>query len=161
MAEISGFFAISSCHQDTSVPLLQRNLVVRANSTNAPMEVSTMQLSVSHPGLTFKAYQSGHVVYRPNVMPPDIAYRELEESTHSAIAIPVAGEDGLPIAALYISSDEIDAFSMDDQRALRLIIENDRRIVLDLSSSSSCHGKAFGYDHKSWTGGCFISKFFV
>ena len=107
--------------QDTSVPLLQRNLVVRANSKNAPIEVSVMGLSVTHPGLTFKAYQSGHVVYRPRVMPPDIAYRELEESTHSAIAIPVADEDGLPIAALYVSSDEIDAFSIADQRALRLI----------------------------------------
>ena len=81
--------------QDISLPLLQRNLVVRANSKHAPMEVSTMGLSVTHPGLTFRAYQSGHVVYRPRVMPPDIAYRELEASTHSAIAIPVAGEDGL------------------------------------------------------------------
>ena len=106
---------------DTSIPLLQRNLVVRANSTNAPMEVSVMGLSVTHPGLTFKAYQSGQVVYRARVKPPDIAYRELEESTHSAIAIPVAGEDGLPIAALYISSDKVDAFSVADQRALRLI----------------------------------------
>ncbi len=107
--------------QDTSLPLLQRNLVVRANSKHAPMEVSTMGLSVTHPGLTFRAYQSGHVVYRPRVMPPDIAYRELEASTHSAIAIPIAGEDGLAIASLYIASDEIDAFSIADQRALRLI----------------------------------------
>jgi DNA-binding transcriptional MerR regulator/GGDEF domain-containing protein len=107
--------------QDTSLPLLQRNLVVRANSTKAPMEVSVMGLSVTHPGLTFKAYQSGHIVYRPKVKPPDIAYLELESSTHSAIAIPVAGEDGLPIAALYISSDKVDAFSVADQRALRFI----------------------------------------
>ena len=126
--------------QDTSVPLLQRNLVVRANSTNAPAEVSTMQLSVSHPGLTFKAYQSGHIVYRPNVMPPDIAYQELEESTHSAIAIPVAGEDGLPIAALYVSSDEINAFSMDDQRALRLI----SRMIEELFSTYQARRHVMG-----------------
>ena len=126
--------------QDTSVPLLQRNLVVRANSTNAPMEVSSMRLEVTHPGLTFKAYQSGHVVYRPIVKPPDIAYRELEGSTHSAIAIPIAGEDGLPIAALYISSDEIDAFSIADQRALRLIT----RMIEELFSTYQARRQVMG-----------------
>jgi GGDEF domain-containing protein len=126
--------------QDTSVPLLQRNLVVKANSQNAPMEVSTMRLSVTYPGLTFKAYQSGHVVYRSRVMPPDIAYRELEESTHSAIAIPVASEDGLAIAALYISSDEIDAFSIADQRALRLI----SRMIEELFSTYQARRHVMG-----------------
>ncbi len=80
-----------------------------------------MRLSVAHPGLTFRAYQTGHVIYRPRVMPPDLAYRELEESTCSAIALPIAGEDGLVVASLYIASDEVDAFSKADQRALRLI----------------------------------------
>ena len=107
--------------QDISVPLLQRNLIVRAHSKHAPHEVSTMRLSVIHPGLTFRAYQSGYVIYRPKVMPPDLAYRELEESTRSAIALPIAGEDGLAIGSLYIASEEIDAFSEADQRALRLI----------------------------------------
>src|SRR6266496_4180007 len=79
--------------QDISLPLLQRNLIVRAHSKHAPHEVSTMRLSVIHPGLTFRAYQSGYVIYRPKVMPPDLAYRELEESTRSAIALPIAGVD--------------------------------------------------------------------
>ncbi len=107
--------------QDISLPLLQRNLIVRAHSKHAPHEVSTMRLSVIHPGLTFRAYQSGYVIYRPKVMPPDLAYRELEESTRSAIALPIAGEDGLAIGALYMASEEIKAFSEADQRALRLI----------------------------------------
>ena len=107
--------------QDTSLPLLQRILMVRAHSKHAPTEVSTMRLSVIHPGLTFRAYQSGYVIYRPKVMPPDLAYRELEESIRSAIALPIAGEDGLAIGSLYIASEEIDAFSEADQRALRLI----------------------------------------
>ena len=107
--------------QDISLPLLQRILIVRANSKHAPTEVSTMRLSVIHPGLTFRAYQSGHVIYRPKVMPPDLAYRELEESTRSAIALPIAGDDGLAIGAFYIASEEIEAFSEADQRALRLI----------------------------------------
>jgi len=107
--------------QDISPPLLQRILKVRAHSKNAPVEVSTMSLSVAHPGLTFRAYQSGFVIYRAEVMPPDLAYRELEESIRSAIALPIAGEDGLAIGSLYIASEEIDAFSEADQRALRLI----------------------------------------
>src|SRR5438876_992611 len=107
--------------QDISPPLLQRILKVRAHSKNAPVEVSTMSLSVAHPGLTFRAYQSGYVIYRPEVIPPDLAYRELEESIRSAIALPIAGEDGLAIGSLYIASEEIDDFSQADQRALRLI----------------------------------------
>jgi DNA-binding transcriptional MerR regulator/GGDEF domain-containing protein len=107
--------------QDTSLPLQQRYLVVRVHSKNAPVEVSSMRLSVTRPGPAFIAYQTGHVIYRPRVMPPDLAYRELEESTRSAIALPIAGEDGLAVASLYIASEELEAFSQGDQRALRLI----------------------------------------
>ncbi|HKF38828.1 MAG TPA: MerR family transcriptional regulator, partial [Ktedonobacteraceae bacterium] len=107
--------------QDTSLPLQQRILVVRAHSKHAPVGVSSMRLLVTHPGLTFRAYQTGHIIYRPRAMPLDLAYRELEESTRSAIALPIAGEDGLAVASLYIASDEPGAFSKADQRALRLI----------------------------------------
>ncbi len=117
--------------QDTSPPLQQRILVVRAHSKYAPMALSAMRLSVTRPGLTFKAYQSGHVLYRPAVKPPDLAYQELEESTRSAIALPIAGEAGLAVASVYIASDEIDAFSEADQRALRLIT----RMMEDLLST--------------------------
>jgi GGDEF domain-containing protein/DNA-binding transcriptional MerR regulator len=116
--------------QDTSPPLLQRILLVHAHSMHAPIAVSSMRLSVAHLGLTFRAYQSGYVIYRPRVAPPDLAYRELEESTRSAIAIPIAGEDGLAVASLYIASDELEAFSKADQRALRLIT----RMLEDLLS---------------------------
>ncbi len=114
--------------RDTSLPLQQRMLMVQAHSKHAPVEVSTMSLSVTRPGLTFRAYQTGHIIYRPRAMPPDLAYRELEESTRSAIALPVAGEDGLAVASLYIASDELEAFSQGDQRALRLIT----RMIEDL-----------------------------
>ncbi len=114
--------------QDTSLPLQQRILMVQAHSKHAPVEVSIMSLSVTRPGLTFRAYQTGHIIYRPRVKPPDLAYRELEESTRSAIALPVAGEDGLAVASLYIASDELEAFSQGDQRALRLIT----RMIEDL-----------------------------
>jgi DNA-binding transcriptional MerR regulator/GGDEF domain-containing protein len=126
--------------QDTSLPLLQRILMVRAHSKHAPSEVSTMRLSVIHPGLTFRAYQSGYVIYRPKVMPPDLAYRELEESTRSAIALPIAGEDGLAIGSLYIASEEIEAFSEADQRALRLIT----RVMEELLSTYQAYRQVRG-----------------
>src|SRR5258708_9572559 len=114
--------------QDTSLPLQQRILEVRAHSKHAPVEVSTMRLYVARPGLTFRAYQTGHVIYRPRVMPSDLAYRELEESTRSAIALPIAGEDGLAGAFLYNSSNGKEAFSKRDRRGLR----NNTRMIEDL-----------------------------
>ncbi len=128
--------------QDASLPLQQRNLVVRAHSKEAPMRVSAYLLSGRNPGLTFKAYQSGHIVYRPKITPQDpvLAYREFEESTRSAIAIPIAGEDGLAVACLYISSDEEEAFSEADQRVLRVIT----RMMEELLSTYQARRQVLG-----------------
>src|SRR5258708_19215474 len=90
--------------QDTSLPLLQRILMVQAHSKHAPVEVSTMSLSVTRPGLTFRAYQTGHIIYRPRAMPPDLAYRELEESTPPAIHLPVAATHGPAVPSIYTPS---------------------------------------------------------
>ncbi len=142
--------------QDISLPLLQRILIVRANSKHAPVEVSTMRLSVIHPGLTFRAYQSGHVNYRPKVMPPDLAYRELEESICSAIALPIAGEDGLAIGALYIASEEIEAFSEADQRALRLITRMMEELLTTYQAYQQVRGRLADVIQESRACGCLI-----
>lgn len=128
--------------QDASLPLQQRNLLVRAHSDGAPKRVSSYLLSGRNPGLTFKAYQSGHIVYRPRIIPQDpvLAYREFEETTRSAIAIPIAGEDGLAVGCLYISSDEEEAFSEDDQRVLRVIT----RMIEELLSTSQARQQLLG-----------------
>jgi DNA-binding transcriptional MerR regulator/GGDEF domain-containing protein len=109
--------------QDTSLPLQQRNLTVRAHSKQAPPHMNVVILSARLPGITFRAYQSGHTIYRPNItyQDPLIAFGAMEQSTRSAIAIPIAGAGGLSVAALYIASDEANAFSEADQRALRFI----------------------------------------
>jgi len=109
--------------KEPDLPLQQCNLVVRAQSQCSPHQVGVTSVHMKDPGLSFRAYQSGHIIYRPKTAPQDIilAYRELEETTHSAIAIPIAGDDGLSIAALYIASTEVDAFSITDHRVLRLI----------------------------------------
>ncbi len=109
--------------QDTSLPLQQRNLTVRAHSKQAPPHMNVVILSARQPGITFRAYLSGHTIYRPNItyQDPLIAFGAMEQSTRSAIAIPIAGADGLSVAALYVASDEANAFSEADQRALRFI----------------------------------------
>jgi DNA-binding transcriptional MerR regulator/GGDEF domain-containing protein len=109
--------------QDPSLPLQQRTMRARAHSSNSPSRLSSMVLTVEQPGLTFRAYQSGQTIYRSHITPKDtlLAYRDSEESTQSAIAIPLGSADGMVAGAIYIASDEVDAFSPGDQRALRLL----------------------------------------
>lgn len=108
---------------EPDLPLQQSNLMVRAQSKCSPHQVGVTSVHMKDPGLSFRAYQSGHVIYRPKIAPQDIilTYRELEESTRSAIAIPIGGDDGLSIAVFYVASKEMDAFSLTDQRVLRLV----------------------------------------
>src|SRR6266566_261574 len=109
--------------QDSSLPLQQRTIRARAHSSNSPARLSSMVLTVEQPGLTFQAYQSGQTIYRSHITPKDtlLAYRDSEESTQSAIAIPLSSADRMVAGAIYIASDEVDAFSPADQRALRLL----------------------------------------
>lgn len=109
--------------QDPSLPLLQRTIRTRAHSDASPARLSSRELTLQDQGLTYRAYQSGQVIYRSHVTRTDalLAYHDTEESTQSAIAIPLSSADGLVAGAIYIASDEIDAFSPADQRALRLL----------------------------------------
>ncbi len=109
--------------QDPSLPLLQRTIRMRAHSDNSPARLSSRVLTLQDPGLTYRAYQSGQVIYRSHVTQKDalLAYHDAEESTQSAIAIPLSSADGMVAGVIYIASDEIDAFSLADQSALRLL----------------------------------------
>ena len=116
-------FALLFLPKDPDLPIQQRNLVVRAQSKCSPHKVGITTVQMKDPGLSFRAYQSGHTIYRPKIDSRDfiLAYRDLEQSVRSAIAIPLVGEGGLPIAALYVASDEEHAFSITDQRVLRVV----------------------------------------
>jgi len=100
-------------------------LIIRAQSRNAPYKVghTTVSPEKNTNSLSIKALQSGHIVYLPRILPSEtsIAYRELEGHIQSALAIPIGGEDGLPVAVLYAISDERDGFSEDEQRVLRIL----------------------------------------
>jgi DNA-binding transcriptional MerR regulator/GGDEF domain-containing protein len=116
-------FALLFLPRDSDLPIQQRNLVVRAQSKYSPHKDGITLVNMKDPGLSFRAYQSGHIVYRPKIAPQELilAYRDLEKSIRSAIAIPIVGEGGLPIASLYVASDEEQAFSKTDQRVLRVV----------------------------------------
>jgi len=77
-------------------------------------------------GLSIRAFQSGTIVLRRNIMRQGsdgatIALWESERTIRSAVAFPIGGEDGLPIGVVYVASEHPDAFSEDDLRVFRLI----------------------------------------
>ena len=111
--------------EDPKLPLQQRSLIVRAQSKNSPHKVGVTTIS---PGkyvqsLSLRAFQSGRIIYRREITSAEstIALRELEGPIHSAIAVPVGGEEGQPVAVLYVVSDEVAAFPTDDQGVLRMM----------------------------------------
>lgn len=109
--------------QDSTLPVQQQRLFVRAHSKDAPKRASSSVISMADPGLTFRAFQSGHVIYRPSISERDqiLAYYDAEKETRSAVAIPIGGKDGMAIASLYVASQQENAFSEADLRALRFI----------------------------------------
>ncbi len=121
--------------EDLSLPLHQRNLVVRAQSQDLPYQVGVAFVS---PGkddlnsLSLRAYQSGHVVYRSIHSSEDsaIAFYDVEKTERSVIAIPIGAEYGAPSAVLYVASREM-IFSETEKRLLRIM----SRIVDELLST--------------------------
>ncbi|MHB8599630.1 MAG: MerR family transcriptional regulator [Ktedonobacteraceae bacterium] len=114
-------FSCITLPEDTSLPVQQRTLVVRAQSLSTPHKLVAVSAKV--PGLTFRAYQSGQIIYRPDVSDKDfmIAHQEREAFTRSAIAVPFAGKDGMAIGVVYVASEEMKAFSEEDKQLLRFI----------------------------------------
>jgi DNA-binding transcriptional MerR regulator len=114
-----------------SLPVLQRSLVTRAQSKDSPYVIGASVFSPqkSMTSIAIRAFQSGRVIYRPELSMRDRvqALIDVEGSIHSNIAIPIGGENGPPVAVLYVASDELSAFSREDQQLLRIIgrfIEN-------------------------------------
>lgn len=111
---------------DTSLPIRQRKLIIQAESKNAPYKKArTITLSPEKfpDSPSLRAYQGGHVVYRPWVSKADltIAHREIEGPIRSALAVPIGGEHDAPLGVFYVASYEERAFSEDDQRVLRVM----------------------------------------
>jgi DNA-binding transcriptional MerR regulator/GGDEF domain-containing protein len=109
---------------DLQLSLRQRSLVIQAQSKDAPHKIGmTLSPDKYVNSLNLRAFQSGHIVYRPQISKadPTIALLEQEGDIRSAMALSIGGEKGEPIAVLYIVSDEQRSFSLADQRVLRMM----------------------------------------
>ncbi len=110
--------------RDSRVPIQERTLVVRAQSDYSPYKIGVSSVPPDLDALSLHAFQSGLVCYRNKLTPNEtvIAYRNQENPVHSAIAVPVGGEDGEPLGAIYVASEYEGAFSnVQDRRLLRIL----------------------------------------
>ena len=118
---------------NTDLPLQQRSLIVRAQSDDAPHKIGDTDVLPNEPtvSVSLRAYQSGQVIYRSEVYEEDttVAYQDLEKPG-SVIAVPAGGENSVPIAILYVVSNDTHAFTIDDQRVLRLIGKAVEEVIL-------------------------------
>jgi hypothetical protein len=106
------------------LPLQQRGLVVRARSSRAEKHivgVTSVSLERYGTSLNLRAYQGGHIVYRPELAYEDVTprVRDLEGPVRSCIAVPIGGESEPPLGSLYVASYDPAAFSGEDRRVLR------------------------------------------
>jgi DNA-binding transcriptional MerR regulator/GGDEF domain-containing protein len=111
--------------RDASQPANMSNLILRAQSQD-PLHTQKMTLTTLDKHTTYpyiRALQSRHIIYQPNIPPTDAqtGLRDQQMPIRSSFAMPIAGEDGLPLGVLYVTSHIREAFSLDDQRILRLM----------------------------------------
>jgi DNA-binding transcriptional MerR regulator/GGDEF domain-containing protein len=102
----------------------QHPLVVQGQSQGSPYSVGETELYLDKGSLSVRAFHSGHITYLPNVAETerDFAGREQEPNTRSATAIPI---DARPIVgAIYVASEEVNAFSKKDDLIVLRIMEN-------------------------------------
>jgi GGDEF domain-containing protein len=118
------------------LPFQKRSLVVRAKSRYAPSIYKIGKTVVSPTdsviSISLRAYQGGRVIYHHRVTPEDkaIANRE-EEDSGSAIAIPIGGEDDIPMGVLYAAAAGPDGFNDRDQHVLRIVARMAQELLMN------------------------------
>ncbi len=119
--------------KDLELPFYQRRLFVYAQSEHSPHKLLTTVLPHA-PSLclSLRAFQSGHIHCYQEISDRDvtIAHREVEGDIHSAIAVPIGGQNGEPLAVLYVAADTTNAFSVLDQGLLRTVGKIAEEILL-------------------------------
>jgi GGDEF domain-containing protein len=111
--------------RDTSQSIHMSDMIIKAQNHDTTLTTKLSLTTIDkHPDQPYiKALQSRHVIYQADI--PAIEsrniFRDLETPIRSAIAIPIAGEDGLPLGVLYVAAQTPHAFTPDDQRLLRVI----------------------------------------
>jgi DNA-binding transcriptional MerR regulator/GGDEF domain-containing protein len=132
--------------RDTSLPLPQQSLVVRAKSKRCPHRLGSVSVSPHDPtlALSLRAFQSGNVVYRHIISDEDLAIAARDEEgadVRSAIALPVGSENGTPVAVIYIAATTTDAFSAIDVTVLRYMA----RLIEELLHTYTARFQATDY----------------
>lgn len=128
-------FAAILLPKNPAAPLHQQELVVQAQSVKSPHKtgVTALKPDPQNPiSLSQRAHHTGQIFYRSEITPEDEAIfaHKLEGNIRSAISVPVEGEEGRSLGAIYIASDEPEAFSEDDQRLLRVFGKMIGEVVL-------------------------------
>ena len=127
--------------RDPNLPLQMQTLVVQAQSKDAPYSINKTSISPDSPilSLSLRTFQSIHMLFRSPISTEDtaIVFRELEAPISSAIAMPIGGENSTPLGVLYIVSEEIEVFSREYQRVLRLMGRMLRELLLLVQTRQS------------------------
>jgi len=110
--------------KDSILPLQQRSLFVQAQSEKGPYKVGvdTFYPYEASKSINLRAFQSGHIIYRSDLASEDSSIDIGAEKFKigSDIAVPIGGEDGRPLAVLYVASEKSKAFTEADERLLRI-----------------------------------------
>jgi len=157
--------------RDASLPVQQQSLVVRAQTSLSPFEVGLTTINPQEIGetnsLVLRAFQSGQIVLVSAALageqmthplylkvitstPQSIAQgtsRQVQqkppagEEVHSAIAVPIPGDYGISLAVLYIEAEGAHAFSLEDQRVLRMTGRMIEELLLTASARTRLMGR--------------------
>ena len=99
--------------------------MVRARSSHSPYKIGVTTVSPHDIPVDpcIRALQSGHIVYLHSLAEDtsSINLRHASQPTRSAIAVPIAGSDGMAFAVMYVAATTAHVFSESDQRILRLL----------------------------------------
>lgn len=136
---------------EVNQPVQRQNLVVRAQTGHSPFHLGVTMIHSQDAdqasSTAAKAFEGSQIVSMSSVLPedsmlnpprlriitstPEMVARGQPgglfqppppgEVLHSALAVPVVGEHSVSIAVFYIEARGANAFSVDDQRILRLI----------------------------------------
>jgi DNA-binding transcriptional MerR regulator len=116
-----------------TIPLRLHSLVTYAQSSESPYIVGKSIISPLEAKINVRihAYQSGYVIYRPELSRVEkIALEDIEGSISSNIALPIGKEQGLPIGVLYVAAEKKEAFLREDQQLLRIMGKMTENILL-------------------------------
>ncbi len=152
---------------DINLPLQQQSLIVQSQTQRSPFIIGHTTISPQRidqaNSITLKAFEGSQIVYQSLALPGDsmlspqsvqvitstpemVASGQAgrlfhapppDEAVHSALAVPIVGEYSISTAVFYIEANEAYAFSLADQRVLRLI----SRMLGELLQASRVRGQ--------------------